>query len=294
MWSRVYETVERLSVRPSVHLSVCPIDRPQQRHVAGLLLSARRPGYIIGFCAKIIRIRHAYVISETYSVFVFAFSALILPSVLWRCWLGGRRGIRPVKNWVVGCWRGYLSGARCRLACGPADATASHCLLLHLNPDWFCLLASAHLSSPGKRAVKRVCACVYNVFVYLVRNVSSYAACHYVWQDIIIWQRMYAACVVIEHLYRVTVLYAFWIKNIALDENVQCVCVCVWHCAALCSSVGLADCEYGRRARHAGRSSVWNYRVNRRLLRMRETCRCPSAAYTRHQQRYYEHRFDAW
>ena len=71
------------------------------------------------------------------------------------------------------------------------------------------------------------------------------------------------------------------------------VCVCVWHCAALCSSVGLADCEYGRRTRHAGRSSVWNYRVNRRLLRMRETCRCPSAAYTRHQQRYYEHRFDA-
>jgi len=29
-----------------------------------------------------------------------------------------------------GCWRGYLSGARCRLAYGPADATATHCLLL--------------------------------------------------------------------------------------------------------------------------------------------------------------------
>jgi len=24
-------------------------------------------------------------------------------SVLWRCWLGGRKGIQPVKNWVVGC-----------------------------------------------------------------------------------------------------------------------------------------------------------------------------------------------
>ena len=32
----------------------------------------------------------------------------LCPSVLWRCWLGGRKGIRPVKNWVVGCWRGYL------------------------------------------------------------------------------------------------------------------------------------------------------------------------------------------
>ena len=51
-------------------------------------------------------------------------------SVLWRCWLGGSKGIRPVKNWVVGCWHGYLSGARCRLAYGPADATATHCLLL--------------------------------------------------------------------------------------------------------------------------------------------------------------------
>ena len=51
-----------------------------------------------------------------------------MPWVLWRCWLGGRKGIRPVKNWVVGCRHGYVSGARCRLAYGPADATATHCL----------------------------------------------------------------------------------------------------------------------------------------------------------------------
>jgi len=36
----------------------------------------------------------------------------------------------PVENWVVGCWRGCLSGARCRFAYGPANATAIHCLLL--------------------------------------------------------------------------------------------------------------------------------------------------------------------
>ena len=52
-----------------------------------------------------------------------------LPSVLWCCWLGGRKGIRPVKNWW-GCRHGCLSEARCRLAHGPADATATHCLLL--------------------------------------------------------------------------------------------------------------------------------------------------------------------
>ena len=55
--------------------------------------------------------------------------AYIIASVLWCCWLGWREGIRPVKNWVVGCWHGYLSGARCRLAYGLADATATHWLL---------------------------------------------------------------------------------------------------------------------------------------------------------------------
>jgi len=44
--------------------------------------------------------------------------------------LKGRKGIRPVKNRVVGCWHGYLSAARCRLAYCPADDTATHCLLL--------------------------------------------------------------------------------------------------------------------------------------------------------------------
>ena len=38
----------------------------------------------------------------------------LLPSVLWSCRLGGRKGIQPVKTWVVGYWHGYLSGARCR------------------------------------------------------------------------------------------------------------------------------------------------------------------------------------
>ena len=31
---------------------------------------------------------------------------------------------------AMGFWHGYLSGARCRLAYRPADATATHCLLL--------------------------------------------------------------------------------------------------------------------------------------------------------------------
>jgi len=58
----------------------------------------------------------------------FAFSALTL--------LVGRQEGHPACKKLVGCWRFYLSGARCRLAYGPADASATHCLLLHLNPDW--------------------------------------------------------------------------------------------------------------------------------------------------------------
>jgi len=35
----------------------------------------------------------------------------MIPSVLWCCWLGGRKGIQP----VVRYWGGYLSGVRCKL-----------------------------------------------------------------------------------------------------------------------------------------------------------------------------------
>ena len=40
----------------------------------------------------------------------------------------------------------------------------THCLLLHLNPDWFCLLVPACLGSPGQMAVKQVCVCVNSLF----------------------------------------------------------------------------------------------------------------------------------
>ena len=64
------------------------------------------------------------------SVFVYGFLLLKLPSVLWCCWLGSRKGILPVKKWVVGFWHGYLSEARCRLTYSPGDAIAARCLLL--------------------------------------------------------------------------------------------------------------------------------------------------------------------
>jgi len=49
------------------------------------------------------------------------------------------------------------------LACDPADATAipkPHNLLPHFNPDWFYLSGTGLPTSSGKKAVKRVGACV--------------------------------------------------------------------------------------------------------------------------------------
>ena len=51
-------------------------------------------------------------------IFFCAFSALTLL-------VGQQERHPPCKK--LGCWHGYLSGARCRLAYGPADSTATHC-----------------------------------------------------------------------------------------------------------------------------------------------------------------------
>jgi len=60
----------------------------------------------------------------THSVQYFAFSALMLL-------VGQLEGHPACKNIrVVGCWRGYLSGAQCRLAYSPVDSTATDRLLL--------------------------------------------------------------------------------------------------------------------------------------------------------------------
>ena len=58
----------------------------------------------------------------------------------------GHPACKKLSGGTVGCWRGYLSGARCRLAYGPADANATHCLLLQKNRDWFYLSGTG---SPG-------------------------------------------------------------------------------------------------------------------------------------------------
>ena len=85
---------------------------------------------------------------------------MVVPSVLWRCWLGGRKGIRPVKTewWGAGV-----------VICLDLDADLPMAQLLPLSLTVSCFskiqigftfLVLAHAGGPGQRAVKRVCVCV--------------------------------------------------------------------------------------------------------------------------------------
>ena len=73
------------------------------------------------------------------------------PSVLWHCWLGGRKGIRPVKNVGDGGGGRWLD----RMKWHPAGWSV--CLPLLISPCTIksrsSLLAPAH---PRKRAIKRL------------------------------------------------------------------------------------------------------------------------------------------
>ena len=71
--------------------------------------------------------------------------------MLWCCWLGDRKGIRPVKK-LSGGVLGWLSVWRCRLAYGPADVTATHWLVL---PFWYRLTQVVLEKRP-----LNVCVCV--------------------------------------------------------------------------------------------------------------------------------------
>jgi len=47
------------------------------------------------------------------------------PSLLWHCWLGDRKGIRPVKSWVLVCWWWRFDWCFARLTAPVVTTTAS-------------------------------------------------------------------------------------------------------------------------------------------------------------------------
>ena len=91
--------------------------------VRGLMLPGSTDGILYYITPRADRLfdPQVRVLQRTYllTYFLATFSALTL--------LVGRQEGHPACKKLSG---GYLSGARCRLAYGPADATATHCLLL--------------------------------------------------------------------------------------------------------------------------------------------------------------------
>jgi len=100
--------------------------------------------------------------SSCYKLFSETWAFLVLNCI--HNLLVGHQEAHPArKNWVMRCWYGYLSAARCRLfAYGPADATASpnpiiSCLISHwLVQTGFTFPVLAYPGCPGKEAVKWV------------------------------------------------------------------------------------------------------------------------------------------
>ena len=87
-------------------------------------------------------------------------SSLARSSRFWRCWLGGRKGIWPVKNWVVGCWHGNVWG-EVNNCIWPNYCHCHSISLAPVNPAWlyflvFTFLVMAHPGSLGQRDVKWV------------------------------------------------------------------------------------------------------------------------------------------
>jgi len=89
------------------------------------------------------------------------YDLICLPSVLWRCWLGGRKGIRPVKTeWsgagVVVCLERLADLHMAQLMSLPLTFSCFSKIQIG-----FTFRVPAHPDSPRKRAVKRECVCVW-------------------------------------------------------------------------------------------------------------------------------------
>ena len=88
----------------------------------------------------------------------YAFSAM--PSVLWRWWLGGRKGIRHVKKtewWGAGVIICLERGAELHMAQRmPLPLTISCLSKIQIG---FTFLVPAHLGCPGKGPLNRCCCC---------------------------------------------------------------------------------------------------------------------------------------
>ena len=99
--------------------------------------------------------------------FVLAFTSSS-PSVLWRCWLGGRKGIRPVKKLSGGVLAWLSVWSELQTSIWPSWC---HCHWLLKNQIGFTFLVPAHPGSHGKRAAKWVCVVLASIEIQWMQSV---------------------------------------------------------------------------------------------------------------------------
>jgi len=94
--------------------------------------------------------------------------------VLWHCWSSVRKSIQRIKNWLMTCWHGYLSGVRRKwFAYGPVDASVTPIISFFIKiHNTLTFMVSAYPGCPGKEAVKWVSACRLKLWTY-----SEFAFC---------------------------------------------------------------------------------------------------------------------
>ena len=157
-----------------MNLSPCVYTKQKQQHLPPSVFLNHSASWF-----KIALISHLRPVCLCY-VFVSVYFVLLVTvaSVLWRCWLGGWKGIRPVKNFEWWCTGMVICLKR------DADLHVAQLMPLPLTVSCFSkieigftFLVPAHLGSPGKRAVKRVCVCVCVVTVCLILSSTSAIDC---------------------------------------------------------------------------------------------------------------------
>ena len=134
-----------------------------------------------------------------------------LPSVLWRCWLGGRKGIRPVKNewWGVGVVVCLERGAGLHMAqLMPMPLTVSCSSKIQIG---FTFLVPAYPGCPGKEAVKWLCGYLCAIsysrfsfilpleicdpdFGYFLVTLLTLSLLSFTWQELSLADEHFSAC----------------------------------------------------------------------------------------------------
>ena len=85
---------------------------------------------------------------------------MAVPSVLWHCWLGGWKGIRPVKKQSGGVLVWLSVWSKVQTCIWPSWCHCHSLSCFSKIQIGFTFLVPAHLGSHGKRAVKRMCVCM--------------------------------------------------------------------------------------------------------------------------------------